>query len=339
MTKRLIPILILILAAAGFGQETAAPNLGGYLYFDFSQSQEDGLFSNGRAGGLGAGVFLAGALSGQFSYMLEARLMPENEVKIEQAWLGFSPSKSLRFTLGHFLVPFGRFNQANRPHERFLVQVPLVCERAYPASWRELGLQAWGKSGFLNIAAFIGNGLAESESASGGQQFGDNNADKAWGGRLGVQPDQSLELGFSYYKGKYDALGTRNLTMLGADAAWTTRDYQVLAEYIKADRANPDPWGQGITEGYFVQMAIKYSDFSPVVSYQKVKDNDPFHGPGWASPDQAGAGLALDQTRWALGLIYLPVPNVRLKAEYDFNRETGVALKDDLWSVQAAITF
>jgi len=339
MNKRFIPVLIMILASAGLAQEIAAPKLGGYLYFDYSKGQVDGLFQNGRAGGLGAGLFLAGQLSDKFSYLFEARLKPENRVEIEQAWLAFSPSQSLHITLGNFLVPFGKYNQANRPQERFLVQAPLIFERAYPPSWREVGVQASGKSGFLNVAAYIGNGLAESESPDRGQQFGDNNADKAWGGRLSVQPDRTLEIGFSYYKGKYDTLEARSLKMLGADASWTTQDYQLLGEYVRTESANPAPWSKGITEGFFVQLAIKYSDFSPVVSYQKVKQDDPFHGPGWALPDRPGAGLSLTQTRWAVGLVYLPVPNIHFKAEYDFNREAGPVLKDDLLSVQATVNF
>jgi len=339
MNKRFIPMAILILASAGLSQEIAAPKMGGYFSFDYSQGQEDGLFKNSRLGGLDAGLVLTGQLSDTFSYTFEARFRSESRIEIEQAWLALRLSKSLNFILGDFLVPFGRYNRANRPHETFLVQRPLVFEKAYPASWRDLGLQVSGKLSFILFAAFIGNGLAEAESPDKGQQFGDNNSDKAWGGRLSVQPDQTLDIGLSYYQGKYDDAGTRKLKMLGVDAAWVTVDYSLSAEYIKTDSANPAPWAKGVTEGFFVQLAIKYKDFSPVVSYQKAKQDDPFHGLGWSSPLEPGAGLADTRTRWALGLIYLPVSNIHLKAEYDFNREIGPALKDDLISVQATVNF
>lgn len=342
MNKTIIPALVLILALAlpGLAQELPPPKIHGYLSLDYFKGQADSLYSKGSVEGLGAGLFFLGDLSEKFSYTLEARFKSDSRIEIEQAWVAFTASEAFRLTAGAFLVPFGKYNLANRPYETRLIMKPLVLELAYPDSWRELGAQVAGKLGFLDAVAYIGNGLAESASVAQGQQFQDNNTNKAWGGRLSLQPGQTMDIGVSYYQGKYDALDQRNLKLVGADASWMTRDFQVLAEYVKAENQNPAPFAKGVVEGYFIQLAFNYQNFFPVVSYQRVRQDDPFHGPGWAAPDVPGEGLFAKKARWAIGLAYLLTPNFQIKAEYDFNAEPlGPALKDNLLIIQAVVNF
>lgn len=339
LKRTFIPVLFLLCIGGALGQEAATAKVGGYLFLDYSQGQADGPLKDGRIGGLGAGLLLSGQLSNAFSYSLEARLGDKGRAEVDQAWLCFNASSSMRFTLGAFLVPFGKYNQTSRPHETLLVNTPLIFEFAYPQRWRELGLEGQVNWTWFNVIAFIGNGLAEADSVAEGQQFGDNNANKAWGGRLGFQPDKTIDLGVSYSTGKYDNLDARNLTLFGADASWVTQDYQVLAEYIKTQNDNPAPFGKGVVEGFSIQMAINYQNFFPVVGFQKVRESDPFHGAGWVLPDSPGTGLSVNRRRWAIGLVYQPLTSVRIKAEYDFNKDSGLTLKENVFSLQAAISF
>jgi len=342
MNKNIIPALVLVLALGlpGLAQELQPPKVHGYLSLDFFKGQTDSPYSKGSVEGLGAGLFFLGDLSDQFSYTLEARFKSDSHVEIEQALVTFTASEVFHLSAGAFLVPFGKYNLANRPYETRLIMKPLVMERAYPDSWRELGAQESGKLGFLKAVVYIGNGLAESASVAQGQQFRDNNADKAWGGRLSLQPGQTIDIGVSYYQGKYDALDQRNLKLVGADASWTTQDFQVLAEYIKAENQNPAPFAKGVVEGYYILLAFNYQSFFPVVSYQRVRQDDPFHGPGWAAPDVPGEGLFAKKARWAFGLAYLLTPNFQIKAEYDFNAEpSGPTLKNNLLIVQSVVNF
>lgn len=353
MKRKLFPVAILTLAlalalapsaSAQFPaqtqtQTTLVPKVSGYLFLDFSQGQDDSPFSNGRVGGLGAGFFLTGQLSSQFTYNLEARYSTESQVEVDQAWIAFAASPSIQITAGEFFVPFGKYNEASRPHETLYINVPLVFEFAYPQRWRELGLEGQANWSWLTVKAYAGNGLAEAATVADAQQFGDNNANKAWGGRLGLKPDQTLDLGVSYYQGKYDSLDQRWLRILGADLSWVTQDYQVLGEYVRTRNDNPSPSAQGVVEGFYALVAINYQNFFPMVSFQKVKDTDPFHGAGWAAPDTPGEGIALNKTRWAIGLVYQPVNIVRLKAEYDFNKDSGLTLKENVFSLQVAASF
>jgi hypothetical protein len=51
------------------------------------------------------------------------------------------------------------------------------------------------------------------------------------------------------------------------------------------------------------------------------------------------AGINKDISRWAVGLAYSPAPNFVLKAEYDFNGETGVKIDNDIFLAQVAVLF
>ena len=79
--------------------------------------------------------------------------------------------------------------------------------------------------------------------------------------------------------------------------------------------------------------------FHPFASYQKLKYLDPYHGLRYSAEAGPGEGISIDRSRWALGVLYSPVPNISIKFEYDFNREKNIIKKNDLWAVQAAISF
>jgi hypothetical protein len=259
--------------------------------------------------------------------------------EIEQAWAGLLWSDAFQVKLGLFLVPFGRYNSASRPFETSLVQAPLPVAAVFPASWRELGAMAEGKSGFLRYSAWIGNGLSEQQDLASGQQFRDNNKNKAWGGRLGLALSDSLEVGGSYYTGKVAASDERRLTMKGADATWTNGGLKLAAEYFRSDIANPEPTAAGKAEGWFVLGSYDLRGVSAVVSYQKLAYEDGFHGPGFTGPSGPGLGISDDRRVWTIGLTAPLSPGFILKAEYDFNREPRLELKNDIFRAQIAARF
>ena len=112
-----------------------------------------------------------------------------------------------------------------------------------------------------------------------------------------------------------------------------------MGEYTKAIINNPEGHMEGEAEAYFVQVVIYMGEFQPFASYQKLKYVDPYHGRGFSAALGPGEGISVDKNRWALGLIYIPVPNIFLKFEYDFNQEKIITKKDDLWAVQVAVRF
>jgi hypothetical protein len=80
-------------------------------------------------------------------------------------------------------------------------------------------------------------------------------------------------------------------------------------------------------------------EFQPFASYQKLKYVDPYHGPGFSTLLGSGEGISVDRSRWALGVTYIPVPNIFITFEYDFDREKIITKKGDLWAVQVAVLF
>jgi hypothetical protein len=336
MKNKAIFIAVLILA---FSCRLAAQaRYGGYFSFEYLQGQSQSPYSRGSVENLGGGLFSRGEILPKVAFSFEARLRDASRLEMEQAWVGFVVSQALQVKAGLFLVPFGRFNQSNRPHETPVIRSPLNLQDAYPSSWRDIGLCFEGRSGFLVYSAYIGNGMAEGEDLGAGQQFKDNNKDKGKGGRLGLILGRGMEAGVSYYTGKYDPQGERTLKLLGADARWVSESWEIWAEYTKATAENPSPSAHGETEGFFAHVIMNWGKIRPWVGFQKSRYEDEIHGLGF-SPPASGLGILKDRRRWALGAVYAVTPNLLIKAEYDLNKERDLALKDNLFQAQVAVSF
>jgi hypothetical protein len=310
----------------------------GYLSFDFLKGQRQSGFHQGSVQNAKGGLAFAGAVGTVWEYGLEVRFGSEGDFAAEQAFLRRNFSQAVRVKAGLFLVPFGIYNSANRPHEQALARVPLVVEAAYPRSWREIGACVEGETGFLRYAVYGGNGLAEGERLADGQQFADRNSDKGFGGRAAVKLD-AVELGYSYHRSKTGEGNGRRLVLQAADAGWKTNEFQLLGEYILARIDNPAPFGRGECRGYHVQAFLPLDPVSVVVGRQEMTYRDPFHGEGFLPPDTPGAGIDESRSRWAFELLYAPLPDLLIKVEYDLNREGGPKRNDDLLTAQVAFKF
>ena len=331
--------VLLALAVPALGQYTqpvttnassSGVKFGGYLSLEYIKGQAESPYPHGNIENLLAGFLAAGQVGQKFGFAVELRSLNVDTFDLDQAWVGFLPSQAFSARVGLFLVPFGAWNTASRPHETLLVRTPLNLEVLYPSSWRDLGLLVQGRIGVLSYAAYVGNGLAEgAETAAVVQQFHDNNTDKAKGGRLGLVLGQGVAAGVSYYTGKYDDLNTRDLTLEGADLSWVTDQWEVHGEYTKSFLENPEPFARGESEGFSIWGCMNFRSFQPVASFQKVKFNDAYHE----------GGLAIDRSRWTAGIRYVLSSTVFIKAEYDWNKEKGTPLKNNQWQVQAGLSF
>jgi hypothetical protein len=312
--------------------------LNGYLSAQYENGQAESDFPKGTYGWPRGGLLFTGAAGNPFTYDLEARFKSEERLEIEEAWVGIGNPASFRLRLGLYLVPFGKYNTANRPYQNPFIQTPLLQSRLYPESWRDIGLLAEGKWGGLGYSAFLGNGLAEGQDLGSGQQFKDNNGEPAAGGRAFFTFSQGLEVGGSYYRGSYDEEGQRNLELWGGDVSWKSQGFLITYEYGKALIGNPAGFARGVAEGHFVLASLSLGAFTPLVTYQTLKYMDPYHGEDYLDPLLA-AGIDQDISRWALGLVYSPAPNLMFKVEYDFNREASFTLANDVFSAQMSLLF
>jgi hypothetical protein len=323
-----------LFAAALHGQV----KYGGYLSFEYDKGQDESLDPRGSIQNIKAGFLAAGVIQSKFHFALEARYWGNGSVsqtgdapfQLEQAWVGFSSSKAFSIKAGLYLVPFGRYNTASRAHETLLVGTPLNIVYLYPPSWRDLGVLTEGQFSVVSYAFYFGNGLKEADTLAGGQQFGDNNKDKGKGGRFGLKLSEGFQTGISYYTGKIDDLDQRNLRLEGIDLAWVTEQWEIWGEATRGKLANPEPYADGLCEGFSIWTVMKSGRIQPVGSYQQVKYTDPFHGDG---------GVAIDQSRWTAGLRLVLAETLFIKVEYEWNNESPAELKNNLFRIQAALGF
>ena len=331
--------LFSLLFALGVFAAPALSQIIGYASANFFKSEKDGEFYKGTFGNPQFGLIFSGDIATGFAYGAEFRITDVSDVQIDQAWVGLSPSEAFRLQGGLYLVPFGIYNRINRPHQTILINSPLHVEYCYPERWRDIGVLVDGRIGGLVYQGYLGNGLREGPFLRDGQQFVDNNRDKGKGGRIGWQFSQGFELAYSINTGKYDDDNSRNLTLHGADVNWMTQDWQIMGEYVRAIIKNPEGYETGESEAYFVQVAMFMGAFQPFASFQKLKYTDPYHGAGFFPDLIPGNGITIDRIRWALGVVYVPVPAVFISFEYDFNREKIISIEDDLWSLRVAVRF
>ena len=331
MNKTRVAIVIVLLA--GLALPARAQNqvrYGGYLAFEYIKGQAESDSPRGSLENLLAGFLVAGTVSQKFGFAIEAQARGVSSFDLLQAWAGFLPSKTVTVRAGLFLVPFGTWNRASRPHETILIRTPLNLEFLYPAYWRDLGLLVEGEVGVLTYATYIGNGLAETDGPGAAQQFSDNNTDKAKGGRIGLVLGQGMQAGVSYYTGKYDELNMRDLTLEGADLSWVTQQWEVRGEYTKALLENPQPFERGESEGFFVLASMSFRSLQPFGSFQKVKYLDSYHG----------GGIDLNRSRWCAGVRWVLGQTLFLKLEYDWTKEKeALVLKNNQFQAQVGLSF
>jgi len=337
MNKRIL--LVFMLWGLVVGPAAAQVRINGYFSFDAVQGSEGLPAKAWSLQNLRGGLFFSGEWAPGFSYMVEPNLVSGGGFDFTQAWAGFVLSPAIGVKAGLFLVPFGKYNAAHRPYETVLISDPDEAGGAFPANWRELGLLAEGRFGYFNLALFAGNGLAESSDFGGGQQFRDNNANKGWGGRLGVALTGSFEVGASYYIGRADAVNKRAIKMFGLDAAWASQSIRATGEYVKTSIENPSAFVRGVAEGGFGLLELRFEPLTLILSYQRFRYDDPFHGLGFAGPDMPGAGIFRNGTKWAFGFAYALHPNITFKVEYDRRRESGADRWDSTLRAQAAAHF
>jgi hypothetical protein len=340
MKRFIIGALILILSAVFINAQAATqPKLNGYASADYSKTQEDGIYPEGTFQNPQLGLILSGLLVGSVGYAAEAVLRQDAKVELNQAFLAIGISPTVAVNLGLYLVPFGQYNEISRPHETFLIQRPLSVDNLYPLNWRDIGVQAEGSILGLLYSIYLGNGLSDGERSDEGQQFKDNNGNKAFGGRFAWDIDGKFQVGYSYYNGKYDDGNSLKRIFHGVDASWVSGSFQILGEYIWADTENPEGYDKGKGRGYFVLLTFDFMDAWPVVSYQNLDYQDPLRGPGYEGPDIPGEGISEKRERWSLGLVYVFSQAAFLKFEYQINKEEGFEKKDNAYLFQIALNF
>ncbi len=362
--------------AAEWKNPNTLVHMAGYAYVGFAKTDTAG--DNGS--------FSVGSFSPIFHYQYRDIVMLESELEFETAENGETEAKleylsidwfindNMTLVAGQFLSPIGMFRQ--NLHPSWINKLPSAApgfghDGAAPAS--DMGLQLRG--GFYigdikaNYAVYVGNGpeiKAEVEDDGAGnvdaieydgiaaEAFGaDRDGEKVFGGRFGLLPMPSLEIGVSYLSGKasvteYEDLDTTLFTgtmppdleatpfaastydVTGLDISWRNKDMDVRYEYVKSELGATNIGGYDLEaaawETWYAQFAYKF----PGTKYEVVVRYTDFDSPGTAK----------DIQQTALGFNYLFTNNFIGKLGYESNDNPNAGLEaDNRWLLQLAYGF
>ncbi len=251
----------------------------------------------------------------------------KGEVAVEMASLDFLLNPKFNLRGGLMLMPVGITNEQHEPTLYHGNDRPLVERQVIPATWREMGLGAFGElAEGLEYKLYLVNGLDASNFDSKGIRGGRQNGAKAkaedWAvvARLDYEPVLGLNLGASTYLG--DSGQGQEFGAAGKKANVFTQIYEVHGQYkrngleLKAlasllDIDDTDLLG-GVPErttGWYGEVAY---DLMPLFSAATTQYLAPFVR--YENIDYRGSDQDVDL--WAAGLSYKPIPNVVIKADY-----------------------
>ncbi len=277
----------------------------------------------------------------------------DGELKIEQAWLDYKILPELTFRSGLVLVPFGLINILHDSDIRETTNRPIYARNIVPTTWMDTGLGFHGvmditDDAVLNYEAYIINGLSNSITETDGLRKSrpsfkkDNNRNKAFVGHVGFSPYLGLDVGTSYYTGKYDASDLNTLSMVGLDTLWKWNEFEVMAEFASASVEGATGSIPSHMNGYYVEGRYRFfPDF-----LKKTFLAEGFRNPIFTlfsrysvvDPNTAKKNVN-DVTQITVGMNYRPTQTVVFKLEYEINREAENEIDNNQIAASVAVGF
>lgn len=289
----------------------------------------------------------------------------DGSVSVEFASLDFLVTDYLNFRGGLLLIPLGILNEVHEPTTFFGVLRPDVERNIIPTTFRENGAGIFGDFdtplGGLSYRAYVVNsldsrGFRASNFRSGrpqGNQARFN--DPAFTGRVEYDPIPGLKFGGSLFLGNtgqnetvagekidgffqlYEADVQLQFRGLEARALFA---YTLLddAELINAqladgivddfgldDSVGEEQYGFYVEAGYNILSLTNFGQyfqyFAPFVRYEMYDTQ-------FQVPDGFESNPANDRRLFTVGFSYKPIPNVVLKADYQFRDNEADSARD-----------
>jgi len=215
---------------------------------------------------------------------------------------------------GQYDVPFGIDWHVYPSIDRKLVSSPLVVENTHD-SWNDYGGYASVEGTWGNATTFIANGFCHEGVNATGEELATHN-DLAIGGRLGIAPHETVEVGGSVASISGQD-GSHDMLLAGADMQFSVASFKIKGEYI-AHRFESKENSDFTNDGYYVQGLYGIGDWYLVGRYGEFR------------PDQQSADIA----RMSAGIGHTFNDIVELRLEYQANKAT-----DDAAVFQVAVGF
>ena len=265
------------------------------------------------------------------------------EVAVEFASIDFNWKPALNFRTGLVLMPVGFVNEVHEPPYFYGVFRPETETRLLPATWRELGVGAFGNLGeTLEYRAYVVTGFnARGFGADGfrsGRQRGNRAIaeDAAFVARLDWSPDLApgLDVGGSFYYGGVDqeqaGLPDSRVWIAEAHAQYRAGGFhsRALFAYTDLSRAGTLSTALGKAPGAGIAsnmlggyLELAYDIWPSLFGESTERALEPFARIEFIDtqhdvPSGFSANENLDYWVFSSGLSYFPHPNVVLKAEY-----------------------
>jgi len=286
----------------------------------------------------------------------------DGSISVEQAYLTFRLNPALNVKTGVMLMPMGAINQNHEPVSFYSSARPALDTFLIPSTWQEMGV---GISGALHkkidyqLMAVTGldgtkfdaeNGLRE-----GRQGFGkDSNRNFAVTGRIDVRPIENLITSLSLYSGNSAPSGspTAYTTVAAFDGRYRFNDFELAGEYVHVYQDRPDVLSTEIgrnMSGYWVEgdwhalpTAWKKGKLAnaDAVFFARYSELNTQKG---GAVDPAKTSGRFDRNYTTVGMSFMPIPSVAIKADYQFfgdRRATGeIPLDNDKFQVTVGFVF
>ena len=283
-------------AGRGFAFGKTGLALGGYVTGEAEDLEGDDYYSE-----LEGNLFLFYEPSRYFRFFSDFEFEPDN-VALERAYADFTASDALKLRLGKFLTPIGRWNQAHIEPLTWTTSEPLMIETVFDdtVSGASLHGSLFPSGGALSYAAYAS--LVDAIDVDSDENF----AERSAGTRLEWASLGGWTAGLSYYASKpYAARRWHHLG--GLDLLWLPhRRVEISAEALAGEGSRTP----GAVHAGYVQAAVEtWPSLHAVVRIESL-----------ALPDPVPEARFL-----TTGLVWAPLPQVRVKADYTFANDAGKA--------------
>ena len=328
-------------AAATYRQDGGV-SIAGYgemLYEDFRDPD-----AGARLDYLRAITYIGYRFNEKFLFNSEIELEHANEISVEFAYIDYLAHENIGIRGGMLLVPMGLVNEFHEPTVFIGAKRPETERRIIPSTWRENGVGVHGSVDRVAYRAYVVNGLEASgfgaSGVRGGRQKGSSAQaqDLAFVGRVDVTPTPGIFFGGSLYTGgsgqgqiEVDDREFRVLTTifdLHGQVQIRGMDFRGLfarahisdAAELNAARGLTGTAGVAKTMtggyvqvGYDVLSQVDSGDVAlmPYYRFERVDTQD-------TMPTGFERSLATDSTFHTLGVELKPIPNVVVKADYQW---------------------
>ncbi len=278
-----------------------------------------------------------------------------NEVSVEFSYLDFLLKPEFNVRAGLMLVPVGIINELHEPTVYQGVWRPDVESKIIPSTWRDIGVMAYGMLNDVSYKVALLNGMQTDDGTSakfakadwirGGRYKGRkvNAENLAFVLNLNYDVTQRVKVGGSYYQGDAGE-GAGATEVAASDKDGTIKLWEVHAYYRVKGLGVRGLFTRGTlngnaaleatdvgkkVQGWYAEASYEVMPYlngateaslSPFVRYEELDTHKEVFTGTTRDPVQ-------DRTITTLGVSYKPIPNVVVKADYQW-RDSASSLAE-----------